>query len=219
MITAVPNVEVNSSRIGDAFVKSILTDGFLIHCPSEGASPIKAQRAAGCLLTPEKDDLVLVAYLADNTTYILCVLERNGDSPANIGVEGDLRLHLPDGQLDISAKNGISLRTMAEFRTIAKELNFSAEQSRMIIGKLLVYGNSVKAKWDKAKVNADKMDSVVGRAVQIFTSRFTRIEALERLKAKVVHHEAEDLYAVRSKFTTVTAKKDVKIDGKQILVG
>lgn len=217
MIKAVPDVGLEGARIFEASVKSVLDDAFLID-GSDGLV-VKANRAAGCLLTPEKEDLVLAVYFSENVTYILSVLERSSDSPAQVGVPGDMHLHLPDGHLNISARQGISLRTMDELKMIGRELNFSAEQSRMIIGKLLVYGSSVKAKWEKAKINADKLDSVVGRAVQLFTSRFTRIEALERLKAKVVHHDAEEVYAVRSKFTTVTAKKDVKIDGKQILMG
>lgn len=210
-------METHGSEVLDAQVKSVQGTQFVI---KDGTGHVCiASKAFGCLVMPEVGDTVLVAHLSQENTHILTILQRPSDIPVKLCTDNDLELESTNGKVRIFGKEGIFLGTAAELKAIAKEFNLSAEQSRVIVNKLLVMGNNVRSKWDKAKLSVESLDSVVGRAVQVFSSRFTRIKKLERLKAKVVHHESEEVYAMRSKFTVLTAKNDVKIDGKQILMG
>src|SRR3954470_9732764 len=64
-------------------------EGFAVRSPD---GVLGARRAASCLLCPELGDNVLVGGENDESAFVLAVLERAGDGPARVDVDGDMQL-------------------------------------------------------------------------------------------------------------------------------
>ncbi|NYT85135.1 DUF3540 domain-containing protein [Pusillimonas harenae] len=109
------------------------------YCALTDEGAIWTVAAAGCLLQPAVGDTVLVSIM-NGTAYVLTVLERADDSRvAVLAMEGDTRLQVQHGQLEIACQDmkvqGERLSTRWKHRTdIATEHLEYAARSEVYLG-------------------------------------------------------------------------------------
>lgn len=179
----------------------------------------KARRAVACLLAPQEGDLVLATHLGQGESYVIAVLESGGKDAARLEVEQDLHICSSQGQVQLSARDGVEVSTPQKASLVAGELEMTAARGRMTFGALSILAERLSSKAANLSLTVRNLESVLGRVIQSVKSRFTRVDELDRLEAGTISHEAEDLYAARAKYTTVTAEEDVKVDGGMIHLG
>ncbi len=179
----------------------------------------KAKRAAGCLLAPQEGDVVLTAHLGEGGSYVIAVLESAGKGTVRLEVEQDLDICSTQGQVQLSARDGIEISTPQTTSFVSGELEMTAARGRMTFGGLSFLAERMSSKVANMTLAIRNLESTLGRVIQSVKSRFTRVDELDRLEAGTISHEAEDLYAARAKYTTVTAEEDVKVDGGMIHLG
>ena len=73
---------------------------------STSATDYEAKRATSCLLDPVLGDHVLLAVFGDGRAFVLAVLERTEEGPATASLDRDLTLRVPNGQINLVAKEG-----------------------------------------------------------------------------------------------------------------
>ena len=200
-----------------ATVKSILEGKYFL--ADQYGRVTHARRAVSCLLNPEVGDRVLVVNTGD-TSYLWAVLEHpHEDTSLAISLEGDVTMSLPNGKLEITAKEGINLGTPEDLSLVASRLGFSGEALSAAFQKIDLFGDAVEARLSNIKLFSKRLRSTVDSAVQHFVKRHINVDGIDMIKAGTIKQTAKDLLSLRSAFAFMKAKKNVKIDGKQIFMG
>ncbi len=216
MIPSVVQLSENEPGLSLGSVKSIL-DGKYLTVDAYGRTA-KAKKAASCLLTPVVQDTVLLAFVGE-TSYILAVIEQKDPSASSIVMEGDVSMTAPNGTLTVSAKEGIALTTSEALSLAAKRLGLSGEALNAVFQHINIFGHVVEAGLTDIKLFSKRLESKMESAVQHFVRRHAKVEGLDSVTAGNIRQTAENLLSLRSAFSFFKAKKNVKIDGKQIFMG
>jgi hypothetical protein len=203
------------SNVFSGTIKSILEAQFILM--GENGKVVRAERAFSCLVTPEVGDRVLVGDTGDRT-YVLAVLERPNASESTIELDGDVKMSLPGGKLEITAKEGITLGTPNELDLVAGKLGLSGEALAAAFKKIDIFGDAVEAQLTNVKMFSKKLQSKVGSAVQHFTMRHATVDTVESVKADTIKQTAKGIMSLKSMFSFIKSEKNVKIDGKQIFL-
>ena len=178
----------------------------------------KAKKATACLVTPKVGDQVLIADVG-RETYVLSVLERDGEADTQIDLEGDTTLSVRQGKLSVSATDGLSLATSEELTLLANRLGLAGETLDAAFRKINLFGDAVETRLNDIKLFSKRLESKVDSAIQRFVRRHAKVEGLDSVKAGSIKQTAKDILNLRSAFAFFKAKNNVKIDGKQILMG
>lgn len=179
---------------------------------------VKAARAAGCLLEPQPGDLVLAAVSTGSGAYITTVLERGAASeearlglPAKTVVEAEQELTLRAHELSAVGRESASLEAPAcSVTTVVGQARF--ERFSMI-------GIQVKAKLAELKSVIGSIDTTADRMVQRLSRSYRRIRDFEDNRIGRWRCLVDELFSVRSKESSLTAEKQVKIDADKISLG
>lgn len=185
----------------------------------DGGQRYPASRAAGCLLAPATEDEVLVAHTSDGRALVTCVLDRQPGAPSRLELDGDVELLAPRGRVDLAARDGIALRTARRLDLTAAELGLTAAVGRVVVDRLSLAGTAATAAWDRVRLVAETADTVVGRALQRFKLRSTKVEQVDQQQAGMLHQSVDGLHAIQSGHTVMRAKNEIRMDGKQIIMG
>jgi hypothetical protein len=180
---------------------------------------LEARRAVTCLIEPEAGDKVLVCLGVDDRTYILAILERPQGSGFEMNVTGDLTVSSPEGSVSVRARDAIGLVSGKSVEMLSPHLKASFQLADVVFNKLLYAGQAIEATVARMKMVAQVVESVVGRLHQVLKNSYRTVEESETMKAGNVHYLVRKLMALRSRYTVITADKDVKIDGKHIHMG
>jgi len=184
-----------------------------------GDSRYRAQKAAGCLLYPEVEDKVLVVSSSTGECYILSVLERTKSTRNRLLFDGDTELLSPNGNLQLAGKQGVNVTSPSQIRIVSTNLQVVAEQSECSISHLSYIGNFLEGKVALVKLMAGKMESIFDCLRQKVKRSYREVEDIDQLKAGKIDYNAERLMSLRGKYSVVTAKENIKIDGKMIHMG
>jgi hypothetical protein len=206
----------STAEISLGTVKSILDDTYLT-VDAYGRCA-KAKKAASCLLSPIVQDVVLLA-AAGEKVFVLSVLERRNADTSTISLEGDVRMSVPDGAFRVAAKAGVALETPETLSLSAGRMDLAGHALNAAFENIQVVGEAVEAGLLHLKLFSKRMESKVESAVMRFVSRHAEVTGLDSVKAGNIRQTAENLLSLRSSFSFLKAKKNVKIDGKQILMG
>lgn len=185
----------------------------------DGRQRFVARRAAGCLLAPAPGDEVLVAHTSDGRSLVTCVLDRQEGAPSRLELDGDVELRAPRGRVDLAARDGMSLRTARRLDLTAAELGLTAAVGKVVVDRLNLAGRVATAAWDRVRLAAESTDTVVGRALQRFKIRSCKVEEVDQQQAKMLHQEVDQLHALQSGHMVMRAKNEIRVDGKQIIMG
>lgn len=197
-------------------IKSILDNKYVVH--DKNGRILKTTKASSCMITPSPNDKVLVATDTD-TAYILAVLNSADADATNIELPGDVTISAPSGNFSLNAQKDISMFTPGEFYIISKKLGLSGEMFIFAFQAINAYSNKFEGNIHELKIFSRKLKTTINTVAHHFVSRHTQIEGVDSTKASVIKQTAKDIMSLKSKFAFINAKKNVKVDGQQILMG
>ena len=173
---------------------------------------IRAVQAAGCLLVPEPDDMVLLAEQAEGKTYIVSVLSRLSRTakPARINLPADTVIAAQGGDLLLCADRKISLtapnmhfqadRGVAEIR----DADFTAEKVDISVSRL-------RAVWGAVETRAERVLQRVTRLYRRIRTEDSRLEELHCSVDKTCRIEAGEVI--------IEADEHLRLDGERVEIG
>ena len=179
--------EPAATALAQAWVAGADGDAFLLSRPS--GEPVRARRAAGCLLQPEAGDMVLACLQPGGTSYVVCVLEKAGEV-ATLALGPEVTLTARSGQLELQGAE-VAVRARTAMRLEAPAIHF--------LGRTL--------------------DLVFDRLVQRARNSFRWIQELDQVHARRSHTAVSERYTLRSGSASIVAEDEVKVDGKRINLG
>jgi len=178
-----------------------------------------AHKAVSCLLVPTDGAKVLMLGDPEGKCYILAVLEHGIEQKSSIRLDGDSEIVAQNGRLQIAAQEGIDLVSANDIGLMAPDLTVHSQRAEISIPQLFYAGTKMLAKISTIKIIASSLESTVRRVRQQLTSSFRSVEEMDQVKAGKIDYTAEKVMSLRGKYSLVTAKEDVKIDGKMIHMG
>ncbi|NMJ40596.1 DUF3540 domain-containing protein [Roseomonas sp. JC162] len=183
-----------------------------------GARRIMARRAASCLLEPAPGDTVLIGGdLA--RCYVLAVLDRAGEGPARLSIEGDVEIRARDGQLRLAAGKGVDIAAREEIVIEADAVSVKAGSGRFLLDDLVLIGRSAMSHIGRVRTIGRTVETVVDR-ILTRTKRSLRIsEESDHVRAGQIDLRANGTFHANGETTIVTAATLVKVDGGQIHLG
>jgi hypothetical protein len=190
--------------------------GFLVQT---GSGCFAARRALSCLIEPRLEDKVLVCQSDDSESFILAILERTGDQHSELRLPGDLTVGLPEGALRLIAGKGIEAASAGSIEAVAPRIKLSGDQGEIYFRQLYYWGQLIHAVTERIKSTAQVVESVMDRLTQTVQTSYRTITESEHVKAGSLYYSVRRLFSLRGKYTVITAKEDVKIDGRHIHMG
>jgi hypothetical protein len=179
----------------------------------------RARRAFSCLAEPAAGDRVVVASTGAGEAFVLAILERPGDEPTRLRVEGDLKVVAAGGRLSFAASEGVEIGTGKELALASGTLVVRSREGKVVLDSLTYLGRL-------ARIETDRVNAVVGlldQALERFTQRVKRsyrfIEEVDVTRAEQIDMRAKENVHVRGANAVVSADQLVKVDGKQIHLG
>jgi hypothetical protein len=187
-----------------------------------GGAHYAAKRAKSCLVAPNPNDEVLVAFGRGNECFILAVLESRDDetnSVTALRLDGDLQIHLGTGKFELKAARGASIAAGTELSLAAQSLSVRALQGTVFVDKLEHLGSRFKAEVEAMRVVGTVCDSFFERVSQRVQRSYRTVEDIDQLKANKIDYAAESTLALRSRHTVMQAEEICKVDAGQVQLG
>lgn len=176
-----------------------------------------AQKADGCLLTPEIGDRVLLAEDGGDEGFILNVLLKSGGRSEMV-LPGQGIIRAGDGNLALTSDTiTISARESASFA--APEVSFTGVTAKASFLSFSFLAQTLEAQIGKAATVIDTLDTICGRLTQRLKTSFRWIENFEETKAGRISTIVKERFAVRAKHASLLTEEEVTIDGKKIHLG
>ena len=181
----------------------------------------EAVTAIGCVIKPEKDDVVLLSVNGEEQTYILSVLERPGGShPETIlQFDGPVHLDVRGGGLRLTTDEALSFASREKMMLASPKLEVDTNEGIVRIEKMSFFGKFLLSHIEKMKVVADAMDSVFRRVVQRMTSSYRYVEEHEEIHSASTRMLVDGTLTMQTKNTMHSAEGHIKIDAEQIHLG
>jgi len=169
---------------------------------------LAAELAASCLLQPGVGDRV--ALLADGPQfYLTAVLSAQDKRSQRLQVPGELVVAAASMRFDSTESFAVETRSLA-LKAAAAEFQFG-------LFKQLALKMTVVA--EKLDVTAEKIHRSAKQEFTLFHQQFERILDSKNTQADRWFQRVHKQWVARSERTTITAKKEVKIDGERIDLG
>jgi hypothetical protein len=179
---------------------------------------LKAEKADGCLLSPEPGDRVLLAIGQDGEAYILNVLKRSAkDSPASICLGNSATIQVP-GELNVLAEK-TEFASTKEISLKTGRFNLSCLKGRTRFGEFLFSGGKVSGHVESIKTAARHLETVADRVMERVKRHYRRVEELEDSRIGRVTMWVNDLFSIKSKSTAIKSKDRVEVNADRILLG
>jgi len=178
-----------------------------------------AKPALSCLLQPEIEDKVLILAHPRQPAYILAVLERNSNTPSQLLFENDVTFKTNNGKLNFAAQDGLNLVTASTVEIVSSKLKIHSQHANITINRVSFFGNLLESQIQNIKLIATTIDSICKRFTQKINRSYRTIEEAEHITADRFTCDAKTFLSLKGKYSTITAKEDVKIDGERIHIG
>jgi hypothetical protein len=176
-----------------------------------------AQKADGCLLTPEISDRVLLAEDGSDEGFILNILVKSSGR-SDVVLPGNGTIRAGDGDLALTADNIIvSGQKSASFA--APELSLTGVTARTSFLSFSFLAQTLEARVGKAATMIETLDTVCGRLTERLKTSFRWIENFEQTKAGRISMIVKERFAVRARHASLLTEEEVSIDGRKIRLG
>lgn len=166
-----------------------------------GAVVLRARRAASCLLQPAVGDTVALCLVAPDEAWVTAVLERDGAAADVLASERPLTLESP----------ALTLQA-AQVRVQSQSLEAATDSARLVASEVNLYGSVVK-------LVGQTLSSVFERVTHFARHHLRHTESIDRVQARHVEIEAQQMVRVSSEHTLLNGDKLVKARGGQIHFG
>lgn len=191
----VRNAAANSLETGE--VLCVQPRGYVVCLEQE---QVTAARAAGCLLAPGVGDRVLLLREKSGACFVLNVLVADGNE-SRLEFPGQVRLEAPD--VSISGSRSLHLQ--------GAEVGLQGVQGKVSFLRLELAAKSLQARVQKVRGLAASLTLRLGRCL--------RLVGEEQLRARRLKTRVTGRWSVAAEDAEITAHKDVKVDGEQVLLG
>ena len=130
-----------------------------------------------------------------------------------------MHLKVRNGRLKITSQEGIDMASAKDIRTISEKIHLNAVSGRFSLHDLFYQGSFLNARIGRLKLFAQNVDSVMERLNQKVKRLYRTVEEFEQVTAGRVDYLVKKLLSFRSRYTVMTSKEDVKVDGERIHIG
>ena len=178
-----------------------------------------AQRAFSCFVEPQVGDTVLFSHDEVRKNHILSIIERPGNTSANLKFPGNVTLDAPQGQLHLNARQGLDLSSEQSINLLSEDLSLIAKKGLFNLDNLTAIGTRLMVKMDDVQTFADTVQTVAGQLLQKLKNSIRLIEGVDQTRAQDVITTVKNLYSLRSRQAAILAKKDIKVDAERIHMG
>lgn len=175
------------------------------------------RRAASCLLQPQIDDTVLISGPERERVYLIAVIEQAQQNQSTFSVPGELTISAES--ININSVASMQLNGGTELGMKSAQLNLSAEKGQCVVDEMQYVGREVKSTVGMMRIIGKVYESIMDRLSFMSRTSFKITEEVEHMRAGTIDYQAEQSARLHSKYTMVTAKDLVKVDGKQIHMG
>lgn len=178
---------------------------------------LRAQRAKGCLVKPEANDLVLAVDAGSQGIFILTVLAGDGQATC-LSVNGDLALEANGGALSLSGRQ-VTVAPQEAVAIQAPFVTLAGDEGRLRFRHLSVLSRLLSVSTQRAEALCERLDMAARQVFQRVKNIFRRVEGLEEVRAGRISLQSQAGVDVRGGRVTVISDADVKIDGRGIHIG
>lgn len=200
------------SSLEHATVKACTEAGLIVHGPGGVAT---AQTAVGCLIEPMAGDRVLLSRSGDEC-FVLTVLARTGDK-RQINIAGDLSISAE--RLHVLGREEACIDSSEHLQMRSSRIAVVSGEAEIHGQRITVSAEEGHAHFRTTRLVASAIEIVGDRIAQCARQVVRRVEDVETLHVgNLVQRVRENLLS-RSKRTSMTASKDVHIDGERIHMG
>jgi hypothetical protein len=201
-----------------AFVEGV--DGEALELRVRGGT-CRAVRAASCLVAPGVGDKVLVAHSEDGQeAYVLAVLTRRDAAAATeLVVDGDVALRSRRGTVEVAAPEGLRMMTGGKLELASSTLRMRAEDAKLFVKSMAYVGREVVGRISATKVAGGVLDSAWETITQQATRVYRNVREGEFVRAGSVDVRCDNAVTLQGENASMTAKKLIKMDAGQILMG
>ncbi len=180
---------------------------------------VEAIRASSCLIQPRPGDKVLICSQLEGPSYVLAVLERRAEGPLDMLVDTDIIIGSKRGSVTLQSNKNLELDSGQSIELKSPRLSAKFEFAQLVFTSLSYMGQVLDATLGKLKTTSHVIETIAERVQQTFKNSYKTVEESEFMKAGSIHHLASKLLNIRGRYSVITAKKDVKINGRHIHMG
>ena len=177
-----------------------------------------ARPGFSCAYLPEPGDLVLVS-LGERTSYILDILERFSDNPAQMRPDNGLEISTPENGISLRAGKGLDLQSQTALTLGAPLVELSGSQVSLTANRLSILGKFIYTQAERIKNSAVRVENLISRLQEKLLESQRKVEGLDLVQAAHISREATDLYSSRSAYTVMSCDQDMKVDARHIHLG
>ncbi len=183
-----------------------------------GRPPMRAARAASCLLEPGAGDRVLVAH-DGREAFVMAVLTRAAPEAATLSVDGDLTLRAKGGAVHVVADEEVTVTSAKEVSVTAPAASVRTLAGTIFSESMRYIGRTFEGEIDRVRVAAQVVDTTMERLSQKVKRAFRTVEEVDHLKAGQIDYVVDGNASIQADNTLVTAEKLVKLNGSQVHIG
>lgn len=156
----------------------------------------QAIKAVSCVIEPQAGDTVLLFEDSESRYYILSVLTREAQSPAEMIFEEGLSIKTPD-----------------------KDLRIDAQQAVIKVERATIVGSSLSSRWNVVKTTARSIEASADRWIQKLVRSYRTVEEFEECKIGRLRYLVRGFFSLKSRKSSINSEETVKIDGSKIMLG
>ncbi|MBN2688564.1 MAG: DUF3540 domain-containing protein [Deltaproteobacteria bacterium] len=210
------HVKPMEALITCGYVKGYVDAFYTVTCRG---GTVRAERAAGCLLEPEVDDLVLICRDEEGRGFILSVLKRRkGEGKSSLCLSGDTVLDIKGGALTVSAER-VDLRGRRQLSASAPAIEIKAVKGTALLGELSFLAGTLRGSIGKVMTKIGSMETTAERLIQKVKRCYRDVEDFEETRIGRVRYLVKGMFSLRAKNTVIESEEAVRIDGDKIYLG
>ncbi|MCC7541379.1 MAG: DUF3540 domain-containing protein [Deltaproteobacteria bacterium] len=133
--------------------------------------------------------------------------------------DGDLRLEVTQGALEIVARDGVRLSTDARLSIAAADIDARATTADVTVDETKLVGRTITTAVETVVVVADRVETEANRIVERAKAAYREIEDVAQTRAGRIRAIARGTLALFGKNASLVAEEDAKVDGNKVMLG
>jgi len=179
---------------------------------------INATKAFSCLVDVEQDDIVVVNQTS-RECHVLAILDRPNNKDVKLAFPADVNLCSPEGEITIASADGIKLNSVKKTSITSSDIAMNSVNMTLNSGKLDAHINEVDASSETVNLKAGVISTVAKQISEKTDNLMRWVEGVETLSIGNLIQNVRRNYTSHSNQAVITAKEDIRVDGKRIHMG
>jgi hypothetical protein len=187
-------------------VKSVTADSTLVET-RDGV--LNAEVAFSCLVAPVRGDSVLISR-SKRDCHILSILKRSCGKNMTIQFSGNVNLNAMQGTFEVMSK---------EARLESPSVEMASVDTDIVAKRINATSDEIKFNFNHGDIFAKSIHTTADRILQCAKTVVRNVEGIETLNVGNMIQKVRKFFNVQSQYSSITAKKDIQIDGERIHMG